>query len=206
MIRKLFLLLLTASIFGCTRADQTQVDQLTARVAKLEASVHELQNAARGRPAGAETQSTDRSAPDFPDEQTVAEWLKTGVGAPDFAIAAEGDAVRIESTVPGSKRYVALVRVAAADQYVGKHVSAEFEVRTEPLDNAACILKVQRERPLTYAGFVALDFVDAPPPSEHFVPCRLGVDVPNGAGWILFGLTYRGSGKAWVRAPKLEAK
>jgi hypothetical protein len=142
----------------------------------------------------------------FDGEQTVGDWLITGVGAPDFTLLADGDAVRIERKEPSSKRFVAVVQAVASDAFVGKKVTASLDVRTEGLDGpGACIMKVQRTRPLAYAGFLAVDFKEAPPTTASF-HCELSASVPPGAKWILYGLSFRGGGKAWIKGGKIEAK
>jgi hypothetical protein len=142
----------------------------------------------------------------FEGEQTVGEWLMTGVGAPDFAFAAEGDAVRVERKEPSSKRFVAVVRAVPADAFVGKTVAAALDVRTEGLDGpGVCILKFQRARPLAYAGFLGAQHKETPATAPSF-HCDLSASVPEGTKWILYGFSYRGGGKAWIKGGRIEAK
>ncbi len=91
----------------------------------------------------------------YPGEQTIDDWLMTGVGAPDYALARDGNAVRIESSK--SDRYVALVHVAPAASS-----------------------------------------------TSGFMRCDATADVPDGAKWILYGVSYKGDGKAWVRGGSLH--
>lgn len=138
--------------------------------------------------------------PKFPGEQTVNDWLMTGVGAPDFKLEADEKSARITRVVESSRRFVAVVRAVAAEPFVGKAATVAFDVRTDGLDGGGmCILKVQTERELAYGGFLALEMKDVPASTPDFMPCALHTTVPTGAKWILYGFSYRGGGKAWVR-------
>lgn len=139
------------------------------------------------------------TTPEYDGEQTIAEWTKTGVGAPDYALAAEPDGVRVEASTQESMRFVAVVRAVPARDFQAKPVKASLEVRTEGTTSGGCVLKVQRERTLRYAGFLASDFSALPPTSSGFVRCDLVATVPSDAEWLLFGYTYRGPGRAWLR-------
>lgn len=143
--------------------------------------------------------------PLYPGEQTVNEWLMTGVGAPDFKLAAEDKAVSIERSVATSQRFVAVVRAVPAGRFAGKKAKVAFDVRTEGLDNeGSCTVKVQNERELAYSGYLAVEMKRVPPTTKDFTPCNLEVLVPKEAKWILYGFTYRGAGKAWVRGGTIK--
>jgi hypothetical protein len=142
----------------------------------------------------------------FPGEVTVADWLMTGVGAPDYAFVADGDAVRIEPKEASPSRFVAVVHVLPADAYVGKHVTVSFDLRTDGVAEGACIAKAQDGRVLQYAGFLGGNFKEVKGPQPAFTPCEVGFDVPPDTKWILYGYSYKGMGKAWLRGGKLEAR
>ena len=140
----------------------------------------------------------------YPGERTVDDWLMTGVGAPDYTLARDGNAVRIESTKQ-SVRYVALLHVVPATSFVGKKAHATLEVRADGIQGQVmCIMKVQRVRDLQYGGFLAFDMKPNPGTTSGFVKCDLGADVSDGAKWILYGASYKGDGKAWVRAGSIH--
>ncbi|NUP08119.1 MAG: hypothetical protein HOW73_18890 [Polyangiaceae bacterium] len=129
----------------------------------------------------------------------------TGVGAPDFTLASDAEAVRIEPKAAPTQRFVALVRTVPADGLVGKEITATFLVRADGLEKPGmCILKVQAEPALAYQGFLAGDFKEIAASTKGFVPCTVSTKVPDGARWILFGATYRGNGKIWVKSPALN--
>ena len=134
-------------------------------------------------------------------EQTVDGWLMTGIGAPDYTLEADGDAVRIQKSVRQTSRWVAVVRVVPAEAWVGRTFTASLEVRTDGLDEreAGCVMKAQTGRELSYSGFLASNFVTVPTTTKGFTGCELTVQVPPRTKWILYGFTYRGAGKAWVR-------
>jgi hypothetical protein len=150
------------------------------------------------------SRSGSANAEAWAGETTVGEWTLTGIGAPDYTATMDGAAVRVD-TKTTSERYVALVHVVPAAEYVGKTVHATFEAKVDNFEQGACVMKVQRERKLTYAGFLAADLKELSGTHE-FAPCSLSTPVGADAKWILFGVTHRGAGKAWVRDPKLEAK
>ncbi len=98
------------------------------------------------------------------------------------------------------------MHVVPAAEYLGKHVALSFEVRTDGVDHGACVVKAQRTASLQYSGFLAADMSEVKAPPAAFAPCATGIDVPPGAKWILYGFTYRGAGKAWVRGGRVEAR
>ncbi|MBI4957289.1 MAG: hypothetical protein HY908_35080 [Myxococcales bacterium] len=106
----------------------------------------------------------------------------------------------LDPVVEASQRFVALVRAVAAQPFIGKAATVAFDARTDGLDGEGmCILKVQTERELAYGGFLAHDTKEVPASTPDFTPCALHTTVPSGAKWILYGFSYRGGGRAWVR-------
>ncbi len=143
--------------------------------------------------------------PKYEGEQTVGDWHKTGVGAPDYKLEADGKDVRVEPSVASSNRFVTVLRRAPAGALAGKKVKAAFDVRTEGLaQEGNCIVKVQMDSDLAYGGFLAFDMKPVASSTKGFVPCNLEVMVPAHAKWILYGFTYRGAGKAWLRGGSLK--
>lgn len=143
--------------------------------------------------------------PMYPGEVTVGEWTMTGVGAPDYALAADGKGVRVERKVDGSKRWVAVVRAVPADALRGKKVTATLDVRTDGLDaEGLCLLKIQRSRDLAYQGFIEAQSapVAASTPSPR--RCTVSATIAQDARWILYGFTYRGAGTARILGGTLK--
>ncbi len=128
----------------------------------------------------------------------------TGVGAPDYDLVSDGDAVRISNS-NDSPRYVAVVHTIAASDLVGKKVHASFEAKLDKIAHASCVVKVQRDAKLAYFGFLASE-LKAIENAKDFVPCDLDVQIPEGARYVLYGVTYKGAGTAWVRGGKLEPR
>jgi CubicO group peptidase (beta-lactamase class C family) len=141
----------------------------------------------------------------YPGEKTVADWLMTGVGAPDFELGADAGAVRIAPKGAPSKRFVALLRALPAESLVGKQVTASMLVRAADLEKpGACVLKIQKDRPLAYQGLLATSLSEVAESTKGFVRCTVSAKVPDGARWILFGVSYRGRGTMWVKSPELR--
>ncbi|MBL8742534.1 MAG: serine hydrolase, partial [Myxococcales bacterium] len=93
------------------------------------------QTAMAPQPSAATSGSTgpaqaSASPPEYPGEKTVADWLMTGVGAPDFDLRSDAGAVRIAPKGSPSNRFVALVRALPAESFVGKQVTASMLVRS----------------------------------------------------------------------------
>ncbi len=143
--------------------------------------------------------------PFYEGEKQVGDWLMTGVGAPDFKLEADDKAVRIERTVESSQRFVAVVRSVPAAAFAGKTARATFDVKTEGLEGeGACIIKAQNERDLAYQGFLAFDMKKVDATTKGFTHCEVQVAVPSAAKYLVYGFTYRGAGKAWVRGGTLK--
>jgi hypothetical protein len=136
----------------------------------------------------------------YEGEQSIDDWLMTGVGAPDYALTRDDGAVRIEKKVTKTQRWVAVVHEVQASMPARRNFHASFEVHTDGLDEeGSCVMKAQRGRDLEYEGFLASDLKPVKTTTSGFVRCDLSMDVPVGTKWILYGFTYRGAGRAWVR-------
>ncbi len=143
--------------------------------------------------------------PQYEGEEAVGDWLKTGVGAADFTLALDGKDVRVERKDDASKRFVAVVRTVDATPFVGKKIKAELDIKTDGLDgDAVCLVKVQAERELTYSHFLAVESKPVSKSTKDFEHCALETTIPTGAKFILYGISYRGAGKAWLRGGTLK--
>ena len=141
----------------------------------------------------------------FPGEQTVGDWLMTGVGAPEYALSQDAKAVRLDAKTDG-RRFVHLLRVVAAAPHVGKKVKLSLEMKATSDESVLCVAKVLTTPQWTYGASLALGTQQ---PSEdrsaRFVPCDMTLDVPEGAKWILFGVGAEGTGQLWVRGGTVTA-
>lgn len=155
--------------------------------------------------AASQAPPASASPAEYPGEKTVADWLMTGVGAPDFELTADAGAVRIAPKGSPSNRFVALVRALPAESLVGKQVTASMLVRADGLEKpGTCLVKIQKDRPLVYAGYLEVGTEKVAETTKGFVRCSVTAKVPEGARWILFGVSYRGGGTMWVKSPELR--
>lgn len=141
----------------------------------------------------------------YEGEKIVDGWLMTGVGAPDYELAPDGGAIRAEKKVAETSRFVAVVQRTRANAFSGKRVKATFEVRVDGVKDGVCVMKVQTVERLQYGGFLAVDTKQPVDASKGFVTCELASELPREARWMLFGYTFRGAGRVWVRDARLIA-
>ncbi len=129
-------------------------------------------------------------------------WHLASSAPDDFSVAAEGSCAILSSAVPEPAGSAALVQTVFADDFFAGSVVFSGEFRTENVSGSAGLcLRVfllqkgggrEQERVLTAAG------------STNWSGDEISAWVPESADIVQFGIMLTGSGRVWLRNPRLR--